>query len=78
MTPEPNPSKSPAEARRMLTGAPTPVVRVATDAISKSVIAVIRDVSLIVEAVVRHLTFLQACLFFLSHFVRTFQPLQFF
>ena len=56
-TPEPKPSKSQAEAITMLTGAPMPVVRVATDAISKSVIAVIRDVSLIVEAVVRRLNF---------------------
>ena len=49
MTPEPKPSRIPVEDRTMLIGKPTPVLKVTTDAISKAVIAVITEVSLIVE-----------------------------
>ena len=55
MTPEPKPSRSPVEARTMLIGKPTLVVKVTTDAISRAVIAVITEVSLIFEAVARRL-----------------------
>ena len=55
MTPKPKPSKSPVEARTMLIGKPTPVVKVTIEAISRAVIAVITEVSLIVEAVARRL-----------------------
>ena len=54
---DPSPSNKPVEARTMLIGIPIPVVRVTIEAISKAVIAVIREVSLIVEAVTRHLKF---------------------
>ena len=53
MTPEPKPSNSPVEARTMLIGKPTPVVKVMTDEISRAVITVVTEVSLIVEAVAR-------------------------
>ena len=67
MIPEPKPSKSPVEARTMLIGAPTPVESVATDAISKGVIAVIIEVSLIVEAVdLRLKSFASLSLVFIS------------
>ena len=55
MTTDPNPKKSPVEARIMLMGVPMPVVRVAMDATSKIVIAVIAEVSLIDVAVARRL-----------------------
>ena len=55
MTPEPKPRRSPVEARTMLAGKPTPVVKVTTDAISRKVITVIIEVSLIVEAIARRL-----------------------
>ena len=55
MTTDPNPKKSPVEARIMPMGVPMFVVRVAMDATSKIVIAVIAEVSLIDVAVARRL-----------------------
>ena len=55
MTTDLNPKKSPVEARILPMGVPMPVVRVAMDATSKIVIAVIAEVSLIDVAVARRL-----------------------
>ena len=50
MTVDPNPRKSLAEARKMLIGIPIPVVRVTMEATCKAVIALMTEVSLIVDA----------------------------
>ena len=55
MTTDPNPKKSPVEARIMPMGVPMPVVRVAMNATFKIVIRVIAEVSLIDVAVARRL-----------------------
>ena len=55
MMAEPKPRKSPVEARIALTGIPIPVIKVAMEAVSKAVIAVITEVSLKVAVVARRL-----------------------
>ena len=55
MMAEPRPKKRPVEARTTLIGIPMPVIRVAIEAISRVVIAVITEVSLIDVAVARRL-----------------------
>ena len=55
MMAEPKPKKSPVDARITLTGAAIPVIRVAIEAISRVVIAVITEVSLINVTVARRL-----------------------
>ena len=55
MRAEETPRISPAEVNTILTGIPIPVVRVTTEAISRAVIAVITEVSLIVAVVARRL-----------------------
>ena len=55
MTADPSPRKSPVEARTMLIGMPTALVKGTIEATSRAVIAVMREVSLIVDAITRRL-----------------------
>ena len=54
-TADPSPNRSPVEARTILIGIPTLLVKVTIEATSKAVIAVLTEVSLIVDAIARRL-----------------------